>query len=120
MVQILSDLTNNPYVGIAVVGVVLAATIFLRLYMIKHPGMMRAKCQKCGAVFDASHSFSGIHIGPIKQLRCPSCSKSSFMNTYVKNPINYPPNEPRQQGTSSLTDEELENKRIEDSKYEKP
>ncbi|MCW3999712.1 MAG: hypothetical protein NWE93_05695 [Candidatus Bathyarchaeota archaeon] len=107
------------YVTIAIVVAVVAAAIFLRLYMMRNPGMMRAKCPKCGAVFDASRSFSGIHIGPLKQLRCPACGKTSFMNSYSKAPLNYPPQEQKPLEASAMSEEELQRKRIEQSKYEK-
>lgn len=76
---------------IILVIVVLAVAISLRLYMIRRPGTMRAKCPKCGTVFDASRSFSGIHLGPFKMLQCPSCNKSSFMNAYSKDALTWPP-----------------------------
>jgi hypothetical protein len=50
---------------------------------------------------------------------CPVCAKISLVNTFVKDPITWTPNEKKsEQPGSLLTIEELEKKRIEDSKYE--
>jgi hypothetical protein len=49
------------------ISVVVAVAIALRLYTMKS-GIMWAKCPKCSAVFDASRTFSGVHIGPLKKL----------------------------------------------------
>ena len=118
MSQPLADLTDNPYVAIIVVTVIIVAVVGFRLIALAKPGLMRAKCPKCGAVFDASRMFAGIHVGPFKQLTCPSCGRTSFMNTYSKATINYPP-PANQKPQTTISDEELEKKRIEDSKYEK-
>ena len=83
---------------------------------------LRVKCPKCGNVFDASCSISLLHFGTLKQMKCPACGKISLMNTHVKNPITWPPeekNQHQQQAERQLTQEEVENKRIEESKYEK-
>lgn len=85
----------------------------------RNPGTMRAKCSRCGNVFEASRSFSGFHIGPWKQLKYPACGKISLMNTFVKDPTTWTPKEQKQeQPETLLNSEELEKKRIEDSKYE--
>jgi hypothetical protein len=116
----LSDALGNPYIGLAIVAIAIVIAVIFRIYMIRNPGLMRAKCTKCGAVFDASRMFSGIHIGPYKQLTCPSCGKTAFMNAYSKAPLNWPPQEQTQkQSEPMMTEAELEQKRIEDSKYEK-
>ncbi|MGD6851543.1 MAG: hypothetical protein ACQCN6_05725 [Candidatus Bathyarchaeia archaeon] len=118
MAQPLSDALNNPYVGVAIVAIVVIITVIFRIYTIRNPGLIRAKCPKCDAVFDASRMFSGIHIGPYKQLTCPACGKSSFMNAYSKAPLNWPPQEPQKAPEAQVSEVELERKRIEDSKYE--
>ncbi len=122
MGQLIGVSIGGPYVGIIVVIIVVVVAVAVRLYMMRTPGSMRAKCSKCGNVFDASHSLSGFHIGPLKQLKCPACGKISLMKTYVKDPITWPPKEKQQerQKEQQLTTEELEKKRIEESKYEKP
>ncbi len=120
MSQPLADLTDNPYVAIIIVTLIIVAVVGFRLLALVKPGLMRAKCPKCGAVFDASRMFAGIHAGPFKQLNCPSCGKTSFMNTYSKAEINYPPTKSDNEPQNNLSDEELMKKRIEDSKYEKP
>ena len=121
MGQLIGVSIGGPYVGIIVVVLVVVAAVTIRLYLMRTPGAMRAKCPKCSNVFDASHSFSGFHIGPLRQLKCPACGKISLMKTYVKDPITWPPNEKQRekQTEQKLTTEELENKRIEESKYEK-
>ncbi|MGA2387100.1 MAG: hypothetical protein ABSG33_11300 [Candidatus Bathyarchaeia archaeon] len=83
----------------------------------------RLKCKKCGAVFQYDALVSLVHVGPYKAVTCPACKKTSFMNVYnsVKDPLTWPPEEKQQQTASEpqLTEEELEKKRIEESKYEK-
>jgi ribosomal protein S27AE len=84
--MIISDQTTT----LIIVAVIIVVTVCLRLYMIRSPGRMKAKCRKCGAVFDASHSFSGFHLGPYKYLDCPACGKSSFMNAYSREQLTWP------------------------------
>ena len=64
-----------------------------------------------------------MHLGPFKQIKCPACGKSSFFNVYssVNDSVTYPPKvqKNQEQKEKPLTDQELERKRIEDSKYEK-
>jgi hypothetical protein len=87
--------------------------------------MTRVKCKKCSAVFEQGLSGAALapHIGPLDYVICPACEKRSWLNLYssVKDPVTWPP-ESRQQASHQpvLTEEELERKRIEDSKYEKP
>jgi ribosomal protein S27AE len=88
---------DDPITSIIIVVVVLIVVICLRLYMIRKPGKMKAKCRKCGAVFDASHSFSGVHFGPYKYLDCPACGKSSFMNAYSREELTWPQNQTKPQ-----------------------
>jgi RNase P subunit RPR2 len=89
--------------------------------------MVRLKCKKCGNVFEQGLT-AGIllapHIGPYKRVKCPACGKSGWYNVYssVKEPVTWPP-EAKQKGEQHpkqpLTEEELEKKRIEESKYER-
>jgi len=91
--------------------------------------MPRLKCKKCGSVFEQSLGGAALapHLGPYHHVRCPACGESSWFNVYsqVKDPITFPPQEkaleqqPEQQTEHQPTDEELEKKRIEESKYEK-
>jgi|WetSurMetagenome_2_1015567.scaffolds.fasta_scaffold138903_3 uncharacterized C2H2 Zn-finger protein len=120
MGQLIGVSIGGPYLGIIIVVVVVIVAIAFRL-LIMRSGGMRAKCPKCGVIFDASHNFSVFHIGPLKYLKCPSCGKTSLMNAYTKDPLTWPPQEEKQeqQTQSQMTQEELEKKRIEDSKYEK-
>jgi hypothetical protein len=56
-------------------------------------------------------------------MKCPACGKSSWFNIYssVKDPVTWPPEAKKEQAAvPELTEEELEKKRIEESKYEKP
>jgi hypothetical protein len=120
MGQLVGLSIGGPYVGLITVAIVVAVAIALRLYTMKS-GIIRAKCPKCNVVFDASNMFSGIHIGPLKQLKCPACGKVSLMNAYVKDPVTWPTKEEKtlQLTETTLTREELKQKRIEESKYEK-
>ena len=91
--------------------------------------MARLKCKKCKNVFEISTSSALaqgmlLHAGPYQLIKCPACGKRSLMNisSSVKDPVTWPSIEKQQQPAteSKLTEEELEKKRIEDSKYEKP
>ena len=121
MSQIIGAVIGNPIVGVALVVVVVVVAVAIRVYSIRRPGAMNAKCPKCGVVFEASRSFSGIHLGPYKQLKCPACGKISFMNAHVKEPVTYPPLEEKsgQQPESAWSEEEREKRLIEESKYER-
>lgn len=106
-----------------IILIAIAAVILgLRVFMMKTGGN-HAKCPKCGAVFDASHIFPSAGFGPIRHLKCPACGVASFMNSYRRDPITWPPagkkTEQTEQAGHQLSDEELEKQRIEDSKYEK-
>jgi hypothetical protein len=113
MAQIFGGIYDIVFVVIIVV-----VSIIIRIFFLKKKGLMRSKCPKCGAVFDSSRSF-GLNLGPYRQIKCPACGKVSFMNIFTKDPVNWPMQEKQQHETSKLTEEELEKKRIEDSKYEK-
>ena len=87
--------------------------------------MVRIRCSKCSNVLEFDISVSTIlgtvHIGPYRLLKCPACGRRSLFNIYssVKEPITWPPSEERKKKVDDkLTEEELEKKRIEDSKYE--
>lgn len=119
MGQLIGVSIGGPYAGLIVVAVIVVIVVIFRLYLMRNPGSMCAKCSKCGNVFDASRSFSGFHIGPWKQLKCPACGKISLMNTFVKDPLTWTQEEQMQkQPEPELSSEELEPKRIENSKYE--
>ena len=87
--------------------------------------MPRLKCKKCDNIFEQGLGGAALapHVGPLHYVKCPACGKRSWLNIYssVKDPITWPPEETIQQQGSQpeLTEEELEKKRIEDSKYEK-
>ncbi len=87
--------------------------------------MTRLRCKKCGNVFElkAGAFFLSVHVGPYHWMKCPACNRSSFFNAYssVKDSVTWPLQEKSQEQTveTQLTEEELENKRIEDSKYER-
>jgi ribosomal protein S27E len=89
--------------------------------------MVRLKCKKCSNVFEISFASAAaqgflFHLGPYKSIKCPACGKSSLMNIYssVKDPVTWPPEEKQQQtAPPQLTEDELEKKHIEESKYEK-
>jgi hypothetical protein len=88
--------------------------------------MTRLKSKNSSNVFEYEYKAldSLVHLGPYKRIGCPACGKSSFFNVYssVKDPVTWPPEASKQQQQNAsiqLTEEELEKKRIEDSKYEK-
>jgi predicted RNA-binding Zn-ribbon protein involved in translation (DUF1610 family) len=110
----------DPTTEIAIVVVIVVVGLVFRIYMMRRQGG-RAKCPKCGAVFDASRSLSLVHLGPMRQLKCPACGKISFMNTGVNEPLTWPPEIVKQEpkAETPLSEEDLEKKRIEESKYEK-
>jgi DNA-directed RNA polymerase subunit RPC12/RpoP len=87
--------------------------------------MPRFKCKKCGNIFEYEHHplDSIIHFGPVRRIRCPACRKSSFFNflSSVKDPVTWPRQEKKQNEPVEprLSEEELEKKRIEESKYER-
>ena len=87
--------------------------------------MARVKCKKCGNVYE--QRFSGaifsLHVGPYHYMKCPACGKYGWVNVYssVKDSVTWPPQEKQEQPVEpELTKEELEKKRIEESKYERP
>ena len=56
-------------------------------------------------------------------MKCPACRKHSWFNVYssVKEPVTWPAQEKQELTVEpELTEEELEKKRIEESKYERP
>jgi hypothetical protein len=87
--------------------------------------MARVKCKKCCAVFEQGLGGAALapHVGPLHYVKCPACGKRSWLNIYssVKDTITWPLQEkqPMEPFQSQLTEEELEKKRIEDSKYER-
>ena len=89
--------------------------------------MVRLKCKKCNNVFEIGDSSarlaSLIHLGSLSPVKCPACGKTSLMNIHssVKDPLTWPPEAREQQPPAApeLTEEELEKKRIEESKYER-
>ena len=88
--------------------------------------MARVKCKKCSNIFEQGLTGAALapHIGPLHYVKCQACGKRSWLNVYssVKDPITWPVEEAKQQQQTmqpELSEEELERKRIEDSKFEK-
>jgi hypothetical protein len=86
--------------------------------------MTRVKCKKCNNVFEQGLGGAALapHIGPLHYVKCPACGKRSWLNIYssVKDSLTWPPEEAKQQTAApELTEQELEKKRLEDSKYER-
>jgi hypothetical protein len=86
--------------------------------------LVRLKCKKCGAVFEQGRGGAVLtpHIGPFHYIKCPACGKSSWLNIYssVKDRVTYPSEEKKpEEQVERLSEEELERRRIEESKYEK-
>ena len=86
--------------------------------------MVRLKCKKCSNVFEQNLTagmFLGPHLGPYKRVKCPACEKSGWFIVYssVKEPVTWPSEAKKEkQPEQRLTEEEMEKKRIEESKYE--
>ncbi len=81
---------------------------------------MRAKCPKCGAVFEVPWHPTLVHIGSIKLLKCPACGKRSMMHTGVKDPVTWPVEKgTEEKAVEQLSDEERLRRRIEGSKHER-
>jgi len=57
---------------------------------------MKAKCEKCGAVFEYAWHPTLVHIGSVKLLKCPSCGKRSMMDTNTTDPVNWPKDQQKQ------------------------
>jgi len=87
--------------------------------------MVRLKCKKCGEVYEQRFAGAVIapHIGPYHYVNCPACGKRSWLNTFssVKDPVTWPTEDKQREQVAQpqLTEEEMEKKRIEDSKYER-
>ena len=86
--------------------------------------MARVKCKKCNNIFEQGLGGAALapHIGPLHYVKCPACGKRSWLNVYssVKDPVTWPVEEAKQQvAPPESTEEELEKKRIEESKYER-
>ncbi len=87
--------------------------------------MARLKCKKCGNVFEHKYNplDSMVHLGPYKYIRCPACGKNGWFNVYssVKDAVTWPPEarEKERQAEPEPSAEELEKRRIEESKYER-
>ncbi len=51
---------------------------------------MRAKCPKCGAVFEWAWQPTLVHAGSTKHMKCPACGKRSWIQTDVRDEITWP------------------------------
>lgn len=80
---------------------------------------MRAKCSKCGNVFEMNWTPSLIHMGNKKYMKCPVCGKNGWIDTYVNDPLTWSKEEQEGKKEEEMTKEELQQKRIEESKYER-
>lgn len=69
----------------------------------------------------ALRSSLGSACRPLHYLKCPACGKKSWLNIYssVKDPVSWPVAKQQQVAAIEQTEEELEKKHIEESKYEK-
>ncbi len=84
--------------------------------------MVRLKCKKCRNVFEAGlSSIMSVHVGLYHLLKCPACGRRSWFNVYssAQDPVTWPPKEKTQTSEKALSEQELERKRIEESKYER-
>jgi len=84
--------------------------------------MVRLHCKKCNNVCETEFfNIMSVHVGPYHILKCPACNKGGWFNFYssVKDPVTWPVPEKTVTNERTFTEEELEKKRIEDSKYER-
>jgi uncharacterized C2H2 Zn-finger protein len=51
---------------------------------------MKAKCKKCGAVFEYPWHPTLVHVGSTKLLKCPACGKLSMMQTDTDDAVTWP------------------------------
>jgi predicted RNA-binding Zn-ribbon protein involved in translation (DUF1610 family) len=79
---------------------------------------MRAKCPKCGAVFEVSMGMSMVHFGPYRSTKCPACGKRSITNNFVKDPITWPPDAAEMRNLPPASEEEIKERRVEESRFE--
>jgi hypothetical protein len=79
---------------------------------------MRAKCPSCHAVFEVSLGPSLIHLGPYRSTKCPACGKRSITNNFVSDPITWPPEAASETRQPPMSDEELKERRLDESKFE--
>lgn len=50
----------------------------------------RAKCPRCGAVFEEPWHPTLVHTLSEKLLTCPACGKTAMMKTNEKDPVTWP------------------------------
>jgi predicted RNA-binding Zn-ribbon protein involved in translation (DUF1610 family) len=81
---------------------------------------MRAKCPKCGAVFEVKVGLSLVHFGPYRSTKCPACGKRSITNNFVSDLITWPPDSAGKSNSPPPSEEELREKRLDESKFESP
>jgi hypothetical protein len=62
-----------------------------------------------------------IHLGPYQLMKCPVCGKRSFFNFYssAKESVTWPSPEKTSPNQPVMNDEDVEKKRLEESKYER-
>jgi hypothetical protein len=111
-------LDGGSGLGAVVVVIIVAVAVVLRLTWLKRSNAMRTRCPRCGTVFDMPF-VPGLHIGPWRYARCPSCEKGSLMRTGIKDPLTWPIDEvgPEKHPKGPSEQEELD-RRIRDSKYD--
>ena len=54
---------------------------------------MRAKCPKCGAVFEWAWQPTLVHAGSTKYMKCPACGKRGWIQTDVRDEMTWPKEE---------------------------
>ncbi|MGA2665713.1 MAG: hypothetical protein ABSF83_12305 [Nitrososphaerales archaeon] len=82
---------------------------------------MRSKCPKCGAVFEHGLGLGSLlHVAGSTINKCPACGHIAMMYNHVTDPITWPPEAGKKAAEAQPppTDEELQKKRLDDSKYE--
>ncbi len=101
--------------GGALIVIILIVVAAIRVfYMLKRSNGRRAKCPKCGGVFETSN-ISIVRLGPFRNVKCPVCGRTSIMRLGTKEPLTWPKEDDK--NDRPVKEDEID-RRIRDSKYE--
>ncbi len=103
-----------------VILIIVIILVVVRVYfMLGRSNGRRAKCPKCGNVFDSARGPTLVHAGPYRSLKCPVCGKSSMMRVGTKDPITWPKEEDGKDGKDEQVKEDDLDRRLQESKFER-